>query len=134
MRTDKICKDAIKQAIFAVREAEKKALDTDYSGKLDLIRDLTEVENRLMTIANCVAVEPLKIDENTDLKDLYDDGLISIRTWQCCKRAGLDSMKDVCLLTEDQMMRVRNLGKKSLDEIKKILKENEMQFAAEETI
>ena len=134
MRTDKICKDAIKQAIFAVREAEKKALDTDYSGKLDLIRDLTEVEKRLDTIANCVAVEPIKIDENTDLKDLYDDGLISIRTWQCCKRAGLDSMKDVCLLTEDQMMRVRNLGKKSLDEIKKILKENGMQFATEETI
>lgn len=134
MRTDKICKDAIKQAIFAVREAEKKALDTDYSGKLDLIRDLTEVEKRLDTIANCVAVEPIKIDENTDLKDLYDDGLISIRTWQCCKRAGLDSMKDVCLLTEDKMMRVRNLGKKSLDEIKKILKENGMQFATEETV
>lgn len=134
MRTDKICKDAIKQAIFAVREAEKKALDTDYSGKLDLIKDLTEVEKRLDTIANCVAVEPIKIDENTDLKDLYDDGLISIRTLQCCKRAGLDSMKDVCLLTEDQMMRVRNLGKKSLDEIKKILKENGMQFATEETI
>lgn len=134
MRTDKICKDAIKQAIFAVREAEKKALDTDYSGKLDLIKDLTEVEKRLDTIANCVAVEPLKIDENTDLNDLYDDGLISIRAWQCCKRAGIESMKDVCLLTEDQMMRVRNLGKKSLDEIKKILKENGMQFATEETI
>ena len=131
MRTDKICKDAIKQAIFAVREAEKKALDTDYSGKLDLIRDLTEVEKRLDTIANCVAVEPIKIDENTDLKDLYDDGLISIRTWQCCRRAGLDNMKDVCLLTEDQMMRVRNLGKKSLDEIKKIMKENGMEFAKE---
>ena len=134
MRTDKICKDAIKQAVFAVREAEKKALDTDYSGKLDLIKDLTEVEKRLITIADCVAVEPLKIDENTDLKDLYDDGLISIRTWQCCKRAGLDRMKDVCLLTEDQMMRVRNLGKKSLDEIKKIMKENKMEFAKEETI
>ena len=134
MRTGKICKDAIKQAIFAVREAEKKALDTDYSGKLDLIKDLTEVEKRLDTIANCVAVEPLKIDENTDLNDLYDDGLISIRTWQCCKRAGIESMKDVCLLTEDQMMRVRNLGKKSLDEIKTILKENGMQFATEKTI
>ena len=134
MRTDKICKDAIKQAIFAVREAEKKALDTDYSGKLDLIKDLTEVEKRLGTIANCVAVEPLKIDENTDLKDLYDDGLISIRAWQCCKRAGIESMKDVCLLTEDQMMRVRNLGKKSFDEIKKIMKENGMEFATEEKV
>ena len=134
MRTDKICKDAIKQAVFAVREAEKKALDTDYSGKLDLIKDLTEVENRLMTIADCVAVEPLKIDENTDLKDLYDDGLISMRALQCCKRAGIDRMKDVCQLTEDQMMRVRNLGKKSFDEIKKIMKENKMEFAKEETI
>ena len=134
MKSDKICKNAIKNAVIAVREAEKSALDTDYSGKLDLIRDLTEVENRLMTIANCVAVEPLKIDENTDLKDLYDDGLISLRAWQCCKRAGIDRMKDVCQLTEDQMMRVRNLGKKSLDEIKKLLKENGMQFATEETI
>lgn len=134
MRTDKICKDAIKQAVFAVREAEKKALDTDYSGKLDLIKDLTDVEKRLITIANCVAVEPLKIDEDTYLEDLYNDGIISIRTWQCCKRAGLDRMKDVCQLTEDQMMRVRNLGKKSFDEIRKIMKENDMQFATEETI
>lgn len=134
MKSDKICKNAIKNAVIAVREAEKSALDTDYSGKLDLIRDLTEVENRLMTIANCVAVEPLKIDENTDLRDLYDDGLISLRGWQCCKRAGIDRMKDLCQLTEDQMMRVRNLGKKSFDEIKKIMKENGMEFAMEETI
>lgn len=134
MKTDKICKEAIKKAAIAVREAEKSALDTDYSGKLDLIRDLTEVENRLIAIADCVAVEPLKIDEDTDLKDLYDDGLISLRTWQCCKRTGIDRMKDVCQLTEDQMMRVRNLGKKCLDEIKKIMKENGMEFATEETV
>ena len=134
MKTDKICKEAIKKAVIAVREAEKSALDTDYSGKLDLIRDLTEVENRLIAIADCVAVEPLKIDEDTDLKDLYDDGLISLRTWQCCKRTGIDRMKDVCQLTEDQMMRVRNLGKKCLDEIKKIMKENGMEFATEETV
>lgn len=134
MKTDKICKEAIKKAVIAVREAEKSALDTDYSGKLDLIRDLTEVENRLIAIADCVAVEPLKIDKDTDLKDLYDDGLISLRAWQCCKRAGIDTLKDVCKLTEDQMMRVRNLGKKSLDEIKKIMKENGMEFATEETI
>ena len=134
MKADKVCKEAIKKAVFAVREAEKSALDTDYSGKLDLIRDLTEVENRLIAIADCVAVEPLKIDEDTDLKDLYDDGLISLRAWQCCKRTGIDRMKDVCQLTEDQMMRVRNLGKKSLDEIKKIMKENGMEFATEETI
>ena len=134
MRTDKICKDAIKQAVFAVREAEKTALDTDYSGKLDLVKDLTEVEKRLMTIADCVAVEPIKIDEDTDFEDLYDDGLISVRTWQCCRRAGIDTMADVCKLTEDQMMRVRNLGKKCLDEIKKIMKENGMKFATEETI
>lgn len=134
MKTDKICKEAIKNAVFAVREAEKSALDTDYSGKLDLIKDLTEVENRLMTIANCVAVEPLKIDEDTDLKDLYDDGLINLRAWQCCKRAGIDRMKDCCQLTEDQMKRVRNLGKKSFDEIKKIMKENGMEFATEEAL
>ena len=134
MKTDKICKEAIKKAVIAVREAEKSALDTDYSGKMYLIRDLTEVENRLIAIADCVAVEPLKIDEDTDLKDLYDDGLISLRTWQCCKRPGIDRMKDVCQLTEDQMMRVRNLGKKCLDEIKKIMKENGMEFATEETV
>ena len=134
MKADKICKDAIRKAVIAVREAEKSALDTDYSGKLDLIRDLTEVENRLIAIADCVVVEPLKIDEDTDLKDLYDDGLISVRTWQCCKRAGLDNMKDVCLLTESQMMQVRNLGKKCIDEIKKIMKENGMEFTREETV
>lgn len=133
MKADKICKDAIKKAVFAVREAEKSALDTDYSGKLDLIRDLTEVEKRLMTIADCVAVEPLKIDEDTDLKDLYDDGLITIRTYNVCKRAGIDTLKEVCELTEDKFLRIRNLGKCGADEMKKIMKQHGMKFATEET-
>lgn len=134
MRTDKICKEAIGQAVLAVRNAEKAALDTDYSGKLDLVKNLTEVENRLIAIAECVTVEPLKIDESTELVDLYDEGLITIRTLNVCRRAGVDTMKEVCELTEDKFLRLRNLGKHSLDEFKKIMKEHDMQFATEETV
>ena len=46
----------------------------------------------------------------------------SIRTWNCLKRAGIDSVGDLVNKSEEDMIRgVRNLGSKSLSEIKEKL-------------
>ena len=48
---------------------------------------------------------------------------LSVRSFNCLKRAGIDTVGDLVDKTEDDMMKVRNLGRKSLDEVKKKLQE-----------
>ena len=42
---------------------------------------------------------------------------MSVRSFNCLKRAGIDTVEDLINRTEDDMMKVRNLGKKSLEEV-----------------
>ena len=42
---------------------------------------------------------------------------LSVRSFNCLKRAGINNVEDLTNKTEDDMMKVRNLGKKSLDEV-----------------
>ena len=41
----------------------------------------------------------------------------AVRTFNCLKRVGLDTVEDLVQLTEDDLYRVRNLGKKSSEEV-----------------
>ena len=42
---------------------------------------------------------------------------MSVRSFNCLKRAGIDTVEDLTNKTEEEMIRVRNLGKKSLEEV-----------------
>ena len=42
---------------------------------------------------------------------------LSVRSYNCLKRAGIHTVEDLTQKTEDDMLKVRNLGKKSLDEV-----------------
>ncbi|MCL2164019.1 MAG: DNA-directed RNA polymerase subunit alpha [Oscillospiraceae bacterium] len=42
---------------------------------------------------------------------------LSVRSYNCLKRAGINNVEDITNKTEEDMMKVRNLGKKSLDEV-----------------
>jgi len=55
---------------------------------------------------------------------VIEDLDFSVRTYNCLKRAGINTVGDLVARTEDDMMKVRNLGKKSLEEV--ILKLEEL--------
>ena len=42
---------------------------------------------------------------------------LSVRSYNCLKRAGIHTVEDLTRKTEDEMLKVRNLGRKSLDEV-----------------
>ena len=42
---------------------------------------------------------------------------LSIRSYNCLKRAGINTVSDLVSKTFDDMMKVRNLGRRSLDEV-----------------
>ena len=48
---------------------------------------------------------------------------LSVRSFNCLKRAGISKVSELLDLTEDEIMKMRNFGKKSLDEIKAVLAE-----------
>ena len=49
---------------------------------------------------------------------MIEDLDLSVRSYNCLKRAGIQAVDELTQKTEDEMMRVRNLGKKSLKEVK----------------
>ena len=48
---------------------------------------------------------------------------LSVRSFNCLKRAAINTVEELTQKSEDDMMKVRNLGKKSLDEVKAKLEE-----------
>jgi DNA-directed RNA polymerase subunit alpha len=48
---------------------------------------------------------------------------LSVRSFNCLRRAGISKVSELLDLTEDEIMKMRNFGKKSLDEIKQVLAE-----------
>ncbi|RHM61130.1 MULTISPECIES: DNA-directed RNA polymerase subunit alpha [Coprobacillaceae] len=53
---------------------------------------------------------------------------LSVRSYNCLKRAGIQTVQDLAAKTEDDMIKVRNLGKKSLKEVKEKLVELGLGF------
>ncbi|MFI3174629.1 MAG: DNA-directed RNA polymerase subunit alpha [Bacillota bacterium] len=54
----------------------------------------------------------------------------SVRSYNCLKRAGINSVENLVNKTEDDMMKVRNLGRKSLEEVLKKLEELGLELRA----
>ncbi|GAX89293.1 DNA-directed RNA polymerase subunit alpha [Effusibacillus lacus] len=48
---------------------------------------------------------------------------LSVRSYNCLKRAGINTVQELCNKTEEEMMKVRNLGRKSLEEVQEKLAE-----------
>ena len=46
-----------------------------------------------------------------------------MRSYNCLKRAGISSVEELVKMTEEEMMKVRNLGRKSLEEVQQKLEE-----------
>ena len=65
-------------------------------------------------------------EEDTSSKVLdmtIEDLDLSVRSFNCLKRANINTVADLTATTEDDMMKVRNLGRKSLEEVKKKLED-----------
>ncbi len=70
-----------------------------------------------------VFIDP-PVDNTVGILDMTIEELeLSVRSFNCLKRAGINTVAELTQKSEDDMMKVRNLGKKSLDEVKNKLEE-----------
>ena len=66
------------------------------------------------------------------LEMTIEDLDLSVRSFNCLKRAGINTVDDLINKSEEEMMKVRNLGKKSFDEVKEKLQSLGFELASEE--
>ncbi len=72
-------------------------------------------------------VEVMSVKENTEIEKALvmsiDELELSVRSYNCLKRANINTVEELCNRTSEDMMKVRNLGRKSLEEVLAKLKE-----------
>lgn len=81
---------------------------------LDLLTNVHEQVNEMESVMKEAQGEV----QNKGLVMMIEDLDLSVRSYNCLKRAGIQTVEELTQRTEDEMMRVRNLGKKSLKEVK----------------
>ncbi|WP_337472923.1 DNA-directed RNA polymerase subunit alpha [Jutongia sp.] len=65
-----------------------------------------------------VIIAPSEEDDKEKVLEMNIDELeLSVRSYNCLKRAGINTVEELCNRTSEDMMKVRNLGRKSLDEV-----------------
>ena len=97
------------------------------TGHLELFIDLSETARNTK-----VMVEKAESKRERILEMPIEDLELSVRSYNCLKRAGISTVQDLANKTETDMMKVRNLGKKSLDEVINKLHSLDLNFASEE--
>ena len=115
---DKLTLEVYTNGTLAPDEAVSLAANV-LSAHLSLFMDLSDSKhNELQIIA-----EPEEADKDRVLDMNIDELELSVRSYNCLKRAGINTVAELCSKTSDDMMKVRNLGKKSLEEVLAKLKE-----------
>ena len=79
---------------------------------LNLFVELSEEANRTQ-----IMVEREETIKEKVLEMTIEELDMSVRSFNCLKRAGIDTVEDLINRTEEDMIKVRNLGKKSLEEV-----------------
>ena len=82
------------------------------TGHLELFKDLSEATKNTQ-----VMIEKEESKKEKVLETSIEELELSVRSFNCLKRAGISTVEDLTNRSENDMMKVRNLGKKSLDEV-----------------
>ena len=89
---------------------------------------LSEHLNSFIDLSDAASNVEIMNDKEPDttkkvLEMNIDELELSVRSYNCLKRAGINTVEELCNKTSEDMMKVRNLGRKSLDEVLAKLKE-----------
>ena len=95
---------------------------------LELLTNVDEAVNDMESVMKEAQGEV----QNKGLVMMIEDLDLSVRSYNCLKRAGIQTVEELTQRTEDEMMRVRNLGKKSLKEVKDKLYDLGLNFKSYE--
>ena len=119
---DKLTLDVYTNGTLAPDEAVSLAAKV-LSEHLNLFIDLSEIADKTEIMVEKEESETAKVLEMN-----IDELELSVRSYNCLKRAGINTVEELTNKTSEDMMKVRNLGRKSLEEVLGKLKELGLQL------
>ncbi len=119
---DKLILDIYTNGTLAPDDAVSLAAKV-LSEHLNTFIDLSESAQRAEIMA-----EPVNNEHDRVLEMNIDELELSVRSFNCLKRAGINTVEELTNKTAEDMMKVRNLGKKSLEEVTQKLHELGLEF------
>jgi DNA-directed RNA polymerase subunit alpha len=105
----------------------KEAIGMAAKMLIDHLYSVVELSNR--ALAEDFMIERKSEESSRNLEKPIEDLDLSVRSYNCLKRAGIHTLGELIEKTEEDMMKVRNLGKKSLKEVKQKLEELNLSLA-----
>ena len=123
---DKLTLDVYTDGTLVPDEAVSLAAKV-LSEHLNLFIDLSESAK----VAE-VMVEKEDGESEKILEMSIDELELSVRSYNCLKRAGINTVQELINKTPEDMMKVRNLGRKSLEEVQAKIKELGLEFSSSE--
>jgi len=105
----------------------KEAIGMAAKMLIDHLYSVVELSNKAM--AEDFMIERKNEESTRNLEKPIEDLDLSVRSYNCLKRAGIHTLGELIEKTEEDMMKVRNLGKKSLKEVKQKLEELGLSLA-----
>ena len=123
-----------------VTDFDKLTLDIYTNGTLDAdeavslaAKVLSEHLSLFIDLSESAKTAEVMIEKEDNEKEKVlemniDELELSVRSYNCLKRAGINTVEELCNRTSDDMMKVRNLGRKSLEEVLGKLKELGLQL------
>ena len=121
---DKLTLDVYTNGTLAPDEAVSLAAKV-LSEHLSLFIDLSEIADKTE-----IMVEKEESEKEKVLEMNIDELELSVRSFNCLKRAGINTVEELTNKTSEDMMKVRNLGRKSLEEVLAKLKELGLQLSS----
>ncbi|MCR5236582.1 MAG: DNA-directed RNA polymerase subunit alpha [Lachnospiraceae bacterium] len=121
---DKLTLDVYTNGALSPEDAVSLAAKV-LSEHLNLFVDLSDAASRAEVMS------AKKEDVKVDVMNMSIDELeLSVRSYNCLKRAGINTVSELTDKTSDEMMKVRNLGRKSLEEVLEKLKDLGLELKA----
>ena len=123
-----------------VTDFDKLTLDIYTNGTLDAdeavslaAKVLSEHLSLFIDLSESAKTAEVMIEKEDNEKEKVlemniDELELSVRSYNCLKRAGINTVEELCNRTSDDMMKVRNLGRKSLEEVLAKLKELNLEL------
>ena len=118
-----------------ITDYDKLTLDVHTNGTLDpdeavslAAKVLSEHLSLFIDLSENAKTAEIMVEHDNDEKEKVlemsiDELELSVRSYNCLKRAGINTVEELCNRTPEDMMKVRNLGRKSLEEVLAKLKE-----------
>lgn len=112
-----------------ITDYEKLTLEVETNGTISAkeaislgAKILNEHLNLFVNLSDDAKKETIMVERQETIKEkvlemTIEDLDLSVRSFNCLKRANIDTVEDLTKRTESEMFKVRNLGKKSLEEV-----------------